>query len=118
RGERSTHIFQAARPPNRDTCWSWHLPRTEVRGGCRGFIGPVPPPLLMWCCLWTREYSNGLNPHLHAQFGRSPASGRGAWRKVAGTMDLEAMSTPEDAEPPSPETAKDPRRRARRASSA
>src|SRR6478609_2001448 len=59
-----------------NTCWSWHLPRTEIRGGCRGFFGPVPPPLLMWC-VCDGEYSNALKPHLHAQLRASACADRG-----------------------------------------
>src|SRR4051795_5331769 len=103
---------------NRDTCWSWHLPRIEIRGGCRGFCGPVPPPLLMWC-LCAGQYSNALDPHSHAQIRASRCAEPTRSQYSELTMEIDATSTsgPEDAEPPSPQTAQDQSRRARSAAS-
>ena len=79
-------------------------PRTSVRGGCRGFIGPVPPPLVMWCSYVADDYTSGW-PR-----GRSCGSpGRRFCVKLAAGMDdaNELQQEPADAEPPSPQAAQD-----------
>ena len=45
----SSLIFQKAGPLGCAFCRSWHLPpeRDTLRRGCRGFVGPVPLPLVM-----------------------------------------------------------------------
>ena len=71
------HLPEAARPICA-VCRSWHLPSTTAAaGGCRGFAGPVPPPLVMSFAAVYHERKRRVNeePQWPVAGGRWPVTG-------------------------------------------